>query len=774
MAVKGIIFMHHDEQDSSNDAETEVAQPDTPAKKSRRLGIGAKLTGLVVAATLASIAVIGASSYFTASNELHKGADEKILALSESRKAAISDYLASIKQDIQTTATNGMTRDALVKLSAAWAGLGDQPQQKLQKAYITGNPHPTGKKDELDFAGDDSAYSAFHREFHPWFRQFLRARGYYDIFLFDLKGNLVYSVFKELDYATNVQSGEYKGTDLGNAFRTALNLNQAGSVAFFDFKPYAPSAGAPASFISTPVKSADGKTIGVLAFQMPIDAINRVMGVTSGLGNTGESVIVGTDFLARNDTRFAKNSILKRKLEIHAVKDALAGKSGVTIEVEGGGREMTIAYTPLKFEAANFAVVTQMSLKEINKPVVELGNTMMLIALGATIIIGLIGYLASRTISGPIMKITGAMSQLASGEKETEIPEKGRSDEIGDMADALESFKQAAIESEKQAKSLAEAEREQAQQREKAAQEKAKTDEELARKSAMEARISKEKAEQMAETTAEFEATVSGVLSTFASAATELQASAETMSNTADQASQQTTAVAAASEEASSNVQTVAAAAEELSASVAEISRQVDESARIAREGVEDAEKANVRIQGLATAAEKIGEVVDLINDIASQTNLLALNATIEAARAGEAGKGFAVVATEVKSLADQTAKATEEIGAQIAEIQGATNDAVDAIKGIGETIGKVDGIATSIASAMEEQGSSTSEIANSVQSAAAGTQEVSSNIAGVTQAATETGDAAGGVLDATKELNEQTHILRGAVDTFLEKVKAA
>jgi methyl-accepting chemotaxis protein len=753
---------------------TEETSPDTLPRKARRLGIGAKLTGLVVVATLVSIAVIGASSYLTASFELHKGADEKILALSESRKSAIADYLASIRQDIQTTATNGMTREAMKEFSASWNALGGDAMQNLQKAYITGNPNPTGKKEVLDFATDGSTYSAFHRKFHPWFRQFLQARGYYDIFLFDLKGNLIYSVFKELDYATNLQSGEYKDTDLGNSFRAALETKEAGSVSFFDFKPYAPSAGAPASFISTPVTAADGRPLGVLVFQMPIDGINRVMGVNSGLGETGESIIVGTDFLARNDTRFAKDSILKRKLDIPAVKSALAGQTGVAVEIEEGGREMTVAYKPMAFEGTKFAIVTQMAVAEINAPIAELRKIMIFIALGATLIIGLIGYLASRTISGPIGKITGAMSQLAAGEKETEIPEKGRSDEIGDMAEALESFKQAAIESEIRTKALAEAERKEGQQREKAAQEKAKIDEDLARRSAEEARLAQEKSDQMAQITSEFEDTVNGVMATFASAATELEASAETMSKTAELASQQTTAVAAASEEASSNVQTVAAAAEELSASVNEISRQVEESARIAREGVEDAEKANVRIQGLASAAMKIGEVVDLINDIASQTNLLALNATIEAARAGEAGKGFAVVATEVKSLADQTARATDEIGAQIAEIQGATNDAVDAIRGIGETIGKVDGIATSIASAMEEQGSSTTEIAHSVQSAAAGTQEVSSNIAGVTQAASETGGAADGVLGATKELNEQTGILRNAVTTFLEKVKAA
>lgn len=756
--------------------ETDTAQQESPQPvvKRKRIGIGGKLTGLVVAATLISATVIGISSYITASKELHDGAADKIAALSDARKAAIGDYLESLKQDIQTVATNGMTRDALTKFSAAWMGLGGQQMQKLQKSYITGNPNPVGKKEELSFAEDGTQYSEYHKAFHPWFRQFLRARGYYDIFLFDLEGNLIYSVFKELDYATNLENGEYKETDLGNAFRAALNADAPGSVSFFDFRPYAPSADAPASFMSTPVHDEGGQIIGVLAFQMPIDGINKVMGVNSGLGETGESVIVGTDLLARNDTRFAKDSILKRKVDSPAVKSALAGESGVTAEQDAKGRELAIAYTPLKFEGTDFAIVTQMTKDEINAPVAELRNILLTISLIATLVMCVAGFLVSKTISGPIVNLTRAMVTLAAGEKETEIPSKGRTDEIGDMAEALESFKQAAIDSENRAIARAEEERQLSEEREKAAADKAVADRKATEKAENDAREAAERAEQLAQITSEFETTVNSVLATFSSAATEMQSSAQTMSATAEQTSQQSTAVAAASEEASSNVQTVASAAEELTSSISEITRQIDESARIAREGVEDAEKANERVQGLAMAASKIGEVVDLINDIASQTNLLALNATIEAARAGEAGKGFAVVATEVKSLADQTAKATEEIGSQIAEIQGATNDAVEAIRGIGETIGKVDGIATSIAAAMEEQGASTSEIASSVQSASAGTQEVSSNIAGVTQAASETGNAATGVLNATKELNEQANVLRSAVDGFLEKVKAA
>jgi methyl-accepting chemotaxis protein len=272
----------------------------------------------------------------------------------------------------------------------------------------------------------------------------------------------------------------------------------------------------------------------------------------------------------------------------------------------------------------------------------------------------------------------------------------------------------------------------------------------------------------------DFEANVKAVVDTVASASTELQSNAQSMSATAEETNRQSSAVAAASEQATANVQTVASAAEELASSVAEIGRQVSQSASIAAMAVDEAKRTDATVQGLSEAAQKIGEVVRLISDIASQTNLLALNATIEAARAGEAGKGFAVVASEVKSLANQTAKATEEIAAQIGAIQSSTNDAVGAIQSIGKTIGEINDIASSISAAVEEQGAATREIARNVQEASQGTTEVSSNIAGVTQAAGETGSAASQVLSAAGELSSQAERLKAEVESFLTTVRAA
>jgi methyl-accepting chemotaxis protein len=374
-------------------------------------------------------------------------------------------------------------------------------------------------------------------------------------------------------------------------------------------------------------------------------------------------------------------------------------------------------------------------------------QTFLIIATLAVLFVAVVVALfVAFRLSKPIVSITRTMETLSAGNTAVEVPGMGRRDEIGQMASAVQVFKQNMIDAERLRIEQKEAER----------------------------RAEADKKAALVTMADRFEASVQGVVQGVSSSAAEMQANAKSMSSTAEATSRQSVAVAAAAEQASTNVQTVASATEELSSSISEISRQVAQSAKIAAKAADEATRTNAQVKGLNDAAQKIGDVVKLINDIAGQTNLLALNATIEAARAGEAGKGFAVVASEVKSLATQTAKATEDIAAQVGAIQSATSDAVKAIEGITGTIGQVNEIATTIASAVEEQGAATQEIARNVQQASRGTSEVSSNIAGVTKAATETGQASGVVLAASGELAKQADTLRGEVDRFLVSVRSA
>jgi PAS domain S-box-containing protein len=352
----------------------------------------------------------------------------------------------------------------------------------------------------------------------------------------------------------------------------------------------------------------------------------------------------------------------------------------------------------------------------------------------------LMGLFAIRAIVRPVGRLNGTMQAIAQGNFNSRVLIE-RDDEVGVALRNLQAM-----------------------------QNKLGFDREMQRDSA--ARSAHERKLEMHQLANNFEAAVGEIIETVSSAATQLEASASTLTHTADRSQELSASVAAAAEQASANVQSVASSTEEMSSSVNEISRQVQESSSIATVAVDQAQRTNDRVGELAEAASRIGDVVELINSIAGQTNLLALNATIEAARAGEAGRGFAVVASEVKALAEQTAKATGEISQQISGIQGATRDSVAAIKEIGDTIGRMSEIAATIASAVEEQGAATQEIARNVQQAAMGTSEVSSNIVDVQRGTTETGSASAEVLTAAQSLSRDSNRLQQEVVRFLRNVR--
>ncbi|WP_284421935.1 MULTISPECIES: methyl-accepting chemotaxis protein [unclassified Bradyrhizobium] len=350
-------------------------------------------------------------------------------------------------------------------------------------------------------------------------------------------------------------------------------------------------------------------------------------------------------------------------------------------------------------------------------------------------------------IARPLTRLNTALRRMAAGELNIKIPGASRGDEVGEVAKTVVIISENA---EQRARDEAEARTTQDQHS-----------------------VERRKAE-MIELADTFEAAVGEIVETVLSAATELEASASSLTATAERSQELTTMVAGASDEASANVQSVASATEQLSSSIGEISRRVQESARVAGDAVGQARATTGRVGELSKAAARIGDVVELINTIAGQTNLLALNATIEAARAGEAGRGFAVVASEVKALAEQTAKATGEIGQQINGIQMATKESVGAITEISSTIEKLSEISSTVAAAVEEQGTATQEIARNVQKAAHGTMQVSSNITDVQGGARSTGAASSQVLAAARSLSHNSSRLKSEVGKFLSSVRAA
>ncbi len=368
------------------------------------------------------------------------------------------------------------------------------------------------------------------------------------------------------------------------------------------------------------------------------------------------------------------------------------------------------------------------------------------IGVGGIAIGMVIAWLLSRYgIVRPLRGAVDAMTRLANGERDVAITATNRGDEVDQMTGALRYLK------------------EQAQERDRLKEEQAEKERQAER----------ERKQALHDLADSFQRDMGGVIEEVTSATQQLQQAAQRMGRVSETTTEKAQSVAAAAEQAASNVDTVASASEELSNSIQEISGQISQASMQARSARDAADSAGQQVNELATAANEIGDVVNMIKDIAEQTNLLALNATIEAARAGEAGKGFAVVAGEVKNLANQTTKATDDIAQRITNIQNQTNQAVEAIDNIARTVRQIDESASSIASAIEEQTSATQDISTNVQQASTGTQAVTRDISGVNDAAQETSSAAEQVASAVKQLHDKTETLQQKADSFVGSVKS-
>ncbi len=623
-----------------------------------------------------------------------------------------ADRLATMRDEVLTYYTNDFSKEYANQNNGANAHAADLAAQldddsiALQHAYIRANVNPLGSKHELDSAGDETSYDRLHKVVHPVIRNYLDKFGYYDIFLVDPNsGDIVYSVFKELDYSTSLKNGAYADTNFGEAFRKANQLS-AGEFVIVDFKQYKPSYEAPASFIAAPVFDGD-KKLGVAMFQMPVDRILSLMSHREGLGETGETVLVGGDLLPRSDSYLkpethglvnAFRNADKGRMDTDSTQLALEGKTGVHTTTDYRGEEVLAAYGPVDILGLRWGLTAKMDTAEAFAAVKEMqaasnnaSSTLFWTSVGVLLasIAGVltVAWFMIRSISNPIRTLVDRVEAIAVGDADlTRRIEINSNDEIGELSKWFNVF-----------------------------------------------------IERMQNILIQ----VSGTCSTLTNASNELAATAIDLTNGSQQTGEQSSTAASAAEEMSctmsrmadssgqmsDNVRSVAAATEQMTSTISEIAKNAEQSARVADKATRLAEVSDQKVSGLGEAADAIGKVTEVIQDIAEQTNLLALNATIEAARAGEAGKGFAVVAAEVKELAKQTASATEDIRSRIESIQGSTGDAVEAIKEITTVITDVNEVSRTIAAAVEEQSITTREISESVSQTASAVDMVATGI---------------------------------------------
>ena len=330
-----------------------------------KLKIGTKLTAVMAGFVTVNVLVMSVMSYGSMRAAVEHQAGAKLEAVAKLQASEFEQALKAIDRDLALQAEHPFVIEALGSFTRGFHAISD-PQQTLQTAYIEKNPNPLSQKDKLRTAGRGSAYDQAHERFHPSFDALQDAMGYYDIFLFDADGDLVYSVFKELDYATNLVTGEWAQSGLGEVFRKAMSHSAADGAAFIDFAPYGPSAGAPAAFVGRPVFAADGTRLGVLAYQMPIDVLNETVSHATGIGQTGDAFLVGADRLLRTDSRLTDaDDVLQRRFESPALAEGVAGRSGLMGYTNVAGVPVLGYYTPIETFGTGWVMIVQQSMDEL-------------------------------------------------------------------------------------------------------------------------------------------------------------------------------------------------------------------------------------------------------------------------------------------------------------------------------------------------------------------------------------------------------------------------
>lgn len=757
--------------------------------------------GLTIIPMAIAIIVLENIATDTASEALEAAAKNQLISIRDTKKTQIEDYFSTIRSQILTLSNSRMTITAMREFKRPYDSVNegadinnmrnevakyyknefgkeysklnnghtidvmsllkqlDDQSITLQYYYIQNNSNPLGNKHKLVNAKDGSNYSKIHNQYHPPLRQFLEEFEYYDIFLVDAEsGDIIYSVYKELDYTTSLIDGPYAKTGIGEAFRAANKLS-ANGVALIDFSPYTPSYEGAASFIASPIYDGNQK-LGVLIFQMPIGRINNIMTSAEkwkdiGLGASGETYLVGKDFKARSMSRFLiedkkgfldlmkqvgtdnntlaamdakETNIGLQKIKTQGVKAALSGKKGFEIFPDYRNINVLSAYTPLKIPGLNWVLMSEVDEAEAFAPEHELAATILKISIVLFIVIAAIGaglgiFFANR-MTKPIISLSATMKAVEDNNDLTLRSDINSKDELGEMSHAFN---------------------------------------------------------RMLE---KFEALIQQVFSSstqLATASEEVSAVAQESARNVEQQRLETDMVATAINEMTATVHEVAQNAQNASGAATSADNEAQSGKAVVSQTSQTIEQLASEVENAATVihtveedSESIGTVLDVIKNIAEQTNLLALNAAIEAARAGEQGRGFAVVADEVRTLASRTQESTAEIEAMIVKLQTGSKQAVEVMeKGRNqaqqgaemakEAANSLDAIVNSIASINEMN----IQIAAAAEEQSAVSEEINKNVVNISQISEQTASGAEQTTTASTELSRLATDLQGLIEQF-------
>lgn len=708
---------------------------------------------IVSAVALLSISLL---SYNLAKRQAMDEAATRFTVLLEERATALQFWIEYEQRSFLELGSLASTRSALSRFASTFGLMSENPTQDLQEAYITNNPNPLGERELLDQGEGASPYHLQHRALHQVYRKISAEHGYYDLFLFDSNGNLIYSVEKESDFATNFINGPFAQSGLGDVYRAAMN-GAPGEIFMSDFSPYEPSAGALASFIATPIVNEANAVIGVLSIQLPTNLIEGLLHRPEGLGTTGDIYVVDAAGIVRQPSIFEDRQI---DSSLDQIQDLGTERVEVFRAVEGqSGNVVIAAQRSVDFFGKSWLLIGELEVQEVLAPLRMLALELAAMCAAAVILASGLGWqIVKRTVSTPLREFLHSMKRVADKDFAVRIEGTERGDEIGRLARNLLTFKEALEASDEQQK---------AQQASQRAQQEAVEHLSSAINRLADGDLSEGIEQPFGEEYEPLRQTFNRSIKTLDDTVRQVIENAFEISRRSDGIRSASEDLAVRTENQAATLEQTAAALDELTSSVngtAENAKEIETIVEDARSESKTSEPVVRSAVDAMTEIEKssgaISKIIGVIEDIAFQTNLLALNAGVEAARAGDAGKGFAVVASEVRALAQRSSDAAREIRTLI----GGSSEQVR--QGV-ELVGKAGEALTRIVEQIENIADLMAGIANSASEQSIGLGEINVGVSQLDQVTQQNVAMVDEVSAASKSLDSETNALTSSMKFF-------